>query len=297
MSKNMPESDVPDIREYLFVDNARIRMLLAQFQGGAPETTKQSTSRSHKLMLGLKALGAEKGRSQAAEDTIALSDLHVSMLEEDAEALGMLKDLSEESKDQDFWKRGGARKRLKAGMLARVTAPTQLIDPHSITQVWQKFNKAFSSDEPMSQALDGITSLYGEHLALNVLPLGLRSPTKAFVGVIDHRTDFATLDRASLFSRLGPDPTELTTIMQIARIPQEEVKASSQEQLLKEFKASSQQAIVTGRLDRSALDQFLTGLMKMTEEYGLQAAPLWPSMAITPLAIYRHMPAFETENL
>jgi hypothetical protein len=42
--------------------------------------------------------------------------------------------------------------------------------------------------------------------------------------------------------------------------------------------ASSQQALMTGRLDRSVLDQFLPRLKK-TEGYGLQAAPLWPSKA------------------
>jgi hypothetical protein len=81
------------------------------------------------------------------------------MLEEDAEALGMLRDVSEEAGDRNFWGRGGARKRLKPGMLVRVTAPTQLIDPHSITQVWRNFTKALSSTDPkMDQALDGSPS-------------------------------------------------------------------------------------------------------------------------------------------
>lgn len=294
MPNIIPETELPDIREYLFVDNARIRMLLAQFQGGAPETSKQSTARSSKLRVGMRTLGTEKGRSEAAEDTIALSDLHVSMLEEDAESLSMLSDISEDAKSRDFWSRGGQRKRLKPGMLLRVTAPTQLIDPHSVTQIWRNFGKAFSSADPkMDEALDGITSLYGEHVAMNVYPLGPQSPTKAFVGVIDHRTDFTTLDRASLFSRLGPDPVELTTIMQIARIPTEQTKAPSTEELMQSFATSSQQAVRAGRLDRSALDQFLTGLMRMTEAYGLQAAPLWPAMAVIPLAIYRHIPPTE----
>lgn len=90
-------TEMPDLREYLFVDNARVRMLLSQLQGGAPETSKSATSRSHKLSLGLKILAAEKGDQRSSEDTIALSDLHVSMLEEDSEALNLLRDVSEEA--------------------------------------------------------------------------------------------------------------------------------------------------------------------------------------------------------
>lgn len=44
------------------------------------------------------------------------------------------------------------------------------------------------------------------------------------------------------------------------------------------------------RLDRSAIDDFLTEMMRMTEDYGLQSAPRWPAVAVTPLAIYRQVP-------
>lgn len=295
MPNNLPETESPDLREYLFVDNARVRMLLSQLQGGVPETSKSATSRSHRLSLGLKILSAERGDQRSSEDTIALSDLHVSMLEEDAEALNLLRDVSEEAREAEFWGRGGGRKRVRPGMLLRVTAPTQLMDPQSITAVWRNFNQAFQAESSLEfeKILDGINALYGEHLSLTVLPRGASSPTKAFVGVIDHRTGFAALDRGSLFARLGPESAELTTIMQVARVPVEEVSGWSEERLLADFKASSQQAVTAGRLDRSALDQFLTGIMKLTEEYGLQAAPLWPAMAVIPLAVYRQVPTFE----
>lgn len=30
--------------------------------------------------------------------------------------------------------------------------------------------------------------------------------------------------------------------------------------------------------------------MRMTEDHGLQSAPKWPAIAVTPLAIYRSVP-------
>lgn len=292
MTLNLPGTEIPDIREYLFVDDARVRMLVSQLRGGVPEASTSTRSRSHKLLAGLKFLGAEKGGEQSSEDTIALSDLHVSMLEEDAEALGMLADISEEARDKDFWGRGGQRKRLKPGMLARVTAPTRLMDPQSITQVFRKFNRAIESDDAgeFENMLDTIDALYGNHLSLTVLPRGEQSSTNAFVGVIDHQVRFGGLDRGSLFSRLGPDPSELTTIMQIARIPAEATSSASEDRIKEEFEKAFHRRLGDGSLDRNALDQFVTATMKLIEEYGLQSAPLWPSMAITPLAVYRHVP-------
>jgi len=46
-----------------------------------------------------------------------------------------------------------------------------------------------------------------------------------------------------------------------------------------------------GAIDRSAFDEFLFEMMRTTEDHGLQSAPRWPAVAMTPPAIYRQMPA------
>jgi len=82
VTANVPETDLPDLREYLFVDVPRVRMLVSQLRGGAPETTKSVTGRSGRLRASLKLLEGERASQRSEEDTLTLSDLYVSMLEE-----------------------------------------------------------------------------------------------------------------------------------------------------------------------------------------------------------------------
>lgn len=265
---------------------------MSQLRGGAPESSVSKTSRSQKLLLGLRALGTEHSKDRSSEDVMALSDLYVSMLEEDAEALGMLRDVSEEARSSDFWKRGGGRKSLRPGMLIRVTATTRLMDPRSITQIWRSFDAAATrSDQELSPMLDAVDALYGDHLSLSVMPRGVKSTTKAFIGVIDHQIEFSTLDRGSLFSRLDPTGTELTSILQIARVPPESEKRMSPKELAVKF-SSAMVNSGSERLDRAVLDEFLMAVMELTEAYGLQSAPQWPSLAVVPLSVYRQVPSW-----
>lgn len=133
-----------------------------------------------------------------------------------------------------------------------------------------------------------VEALYGANLAITVMPCGADEPSMAFLGVIGHDTDFVALDRSSLLSRIGPETPDLTTIMQIARVPTDRDNTVSSETLI----AQIVQRLERGgdNVDRSAIDEFLFEMMRMTEDHGLQSAPRWPAIAMTPLAIYRPMP-------
>lgn len=290
MSTNLPETDLPDLREYLFVDAPRVRMLVSQFRGGAPETTRSITGRSSRLRASLKILEAERAGQRSEEDTIALSDLYVSMLEEDAEALGFLSDLSGRSSKPGFWTRGGLRRMLEPGMLLRVTASTRLLDASGIARVWRQFQAASGDDDSDFEAMmTMVEALYGENLAVTVMPRGSNEPASAFLGVVGHGTDHVALDRASLLSRLGPDTPALTTIMQLARVPMERANTRPTTALVADIMRRFQAG--GDSIDRGAFDDFLIEMMRMTEDHGLQSAPRWPAVAMTPLAIYRQMPA------
>lgn len=293
MTANLPESAVPDLREYLFVDEPRVKMLVSQLQGGAPERLTLKSGRTNRLRLGLKTLGTEHEKDRYEEDTLALSDLFVSMLEEDAEALGMLDDLSEQASKAKFWLRGGLRKTLEPGMLLRVTAPTRLMDASGVLRTWRRFDKANTAvngrgDNQLPTIFDMIEALYGENLSVTVLPCGVDQPNCAFLGVIGHETKSAALDRPSLLSRLGPEAPELTTIMQIGRVPTERDVALSPDILVGQIVQRLKDQHRT--IDRSVIDELLFGMMGMAEDLGLQSAPKWPAVSITPLAIYRQVP-------
>lgn len=289
MTTNLPDADVPDLREYLFVDVPRVRMLVSQLRGGAPEIATSTTGRSSRLRANLKLFEGERSKKRSDEDTIALSDLHVSMLEEDAEAVGMLTDLSDRAGNPKFWKRGGLRRSLEPGMLLRVNAPTRLMDPSALVEMWRNFEAAFDeNDVEFEQVMKLVEALYGQNLALTVMPCGPHEPGNSFLGVIGHDSDHIALDRASLLSRIGPETPDLTSILQVSRVPTERDNAPSSSALIHQV----MQRLNAGgdRLDRSAVDDFLIEMMRMTEDSGLQSAPRWPAVAVTPLAIYRHMP-------
>ncbi len=290
MTANVPESDLPDLREYLFVDAPRVRMLVSQLRGGAPESTKSVPGRSRHLRASLKLLEGEQASQRGEEDTIALSDLYVSMLEEDAEALGMLSDLSDRADKPKFWMRGGLRRTLEPGMLLRVTAPTRLMDASGLVRIWRSFEAASSDgDEDFEGMMGMVEALYGENLAVTIMPCGPSEPSSSFLGVIGHGTDYVALDRPGLLSRIGPDTPHLTTIMQLARVPTERESTRPARALVGDIMRRLQAG--GDSLDRSAIDEFLFELMRMTEDHGLQSAPKWPAVAMTPLAVYRQIPA------
>lgn len=289
MTTNLPGTDLPDLREYLFVDAPRIRMLVSQLRGGAPESTTSTTSRSGRLRASLKILEGERSSQRSEEDTIVLSDLYVSMLEEDAEALGMLSDLSDRASMPKFWKRGGLRRSLEPGMLLRVHAPVRLMDASALVRLWRKFEAASDDDDEFTQMMTMVEALYGENLALTVMPCGPGEPANAFLGVIGHGAEFVALDRGSLLSRIGPETPKLTTILQVSRVPSERDNATSSEALISQI-ALQLREDGEQRLNRSLIDDFLMEMMRMTEDSGLQSAPRWPAVAVTPLAIYRQVP-------
>lgn len=290
MTNNLPETDVSDLREYLFVDAPRVRMLVSQLRGGAPESTTSTTGRSGRLRASLKILEGERSSQRSEEDTIVLSDLYVSMLEEDAEALGMLAELSDRANKPKFWKRGGLRRTLEPGMLIRVNAPVRLMDASALVRVWRRFEAVSDEDDAeFAQMMGMVEALYGENLAVSVMPCGADEPSSAFLGVIGDDTDHVALDRASLLSRIGPETPTLTSIMQVSRVPTQRENAISSEALVAQITQRLQRG-GKDRLDRNAIDDLLMEMMRMTEDYGLQSAPRWPAVAVTPLAIYRQVP-------
>lgn len=214
-------------------------------------------------------------------------------LEEDAEALGMLTDLSDHANRRKFWLRGGLRKTLEPGMLLRVTAPTRLMDVSWLLQVWRRFEAANDAvndvDSQLSPLFDMVEALYGQNLSLSVFPCGEDEPDCVFLGVISHGVESAALDRSSLLSRLGPEAPILTTIMQISRVPTERDQAPPADTLVAQVMQRLHSA-PEGTVDRNAIDQLLFGMMRMTEDRGFQSAPKWPAVAVTPLAIYRQVP-------
>ena len=290
MAVNLPGSDIPDVREYVYVDTDRVRSLLAQMADGAPDEKAASTNRSSRLRLGMRFGSIESDRGSAEGETLSLADLHVSMMEEAATALGLLADISDQIRRSKDWLRGKVRARLQPGMLLRITAPTLLLDPGSLMDTMRAFETAVGEgdDDDFAQMLAMLEALYGPSLAVSIRPTNTDDGRAAFVGAIPADHQFTPMVRELLLSRIGPDPTEMTSVIQIARIPTERETTTTAAQQLAHL-AQRLKNLDSDRLDRELLDNLVSQMSGLLEQHGFAAAPKWPAISIMPLAIYRNV--------
>lgn len=299
MTKNLPESNDPDLRDYLYIDRPRVGSLLAQFANGLPEERSEGNSRSSKLKVSIQqAFSIERGIDRSDTQTLALADLHVSQLEEDAEALGLLGDVSEVVLKRKNWLRGKVRANLKPGMLLRITAVTQISDVSSILDSFKSLSSAFSAGgNDFDSLVDQIHALYADSITISIRTGESDDFQIGFVGEIPHKHNFGPMRRELLLSQIGPNATELTTLMQIAAVPTENDQGQSPENLLAEISSKFSNSVNNRVLDRGVLDQFLTALGGILANSGFVAAPRWPAISVIPLAIYRNIEKFPGDYL
>jgi hypothetical protein len=132
---------------------------------------------------------------------------------------------------------------------------------------------------------DVFSSLMGQAIAIRVLPCGVDHPELSFGGALLDRRDYVQPEREALFGRYGAVLREWTCVMQIASLPtgpgfkEEDV----------DFGAIQ----LTGpdnRIKRASLERMATQFLGFMESMGMAEGPRWPSISVTPLAIYRRIP-------
>ena len=91
------------LREYVYVDVDRVSGLAGQLYDGVPERATNVTARQRRFDVDLRIVkgGGESGSEDQTERNLA--DSLFKDLENDLEALGLLKDVSEELSDQHAW--------------------------------------------------------------------------------------------------------------------------------------------------------------------------------------------------
>ncbi|AIU31660.1 MULTISPECIES: DUF6414 family protein [Corynebacterium] len=296
MANNLPNSENLDLRDYLFVDRQRVGSLLAQFAEGLPCERTSGSSRARRVQTGLdKFFSYEREASRLDSQTLALADLHVSQLEENAEALGMLADVSDlAAGKRKNWLRGKVRSRIEPGMLLRVTAPTQLSDVSTIIESFRSLLTAFEETgrTDANMLLEGvhqIEALYGKSISVSIRTAGEDNYEVGFVGEIPHDHEFGPMKKELLLSQVGPATTLLTTLMQVAAVPSEREPNMSIQGLFRTLTPNLEKMAKNETLDRRILDEFMTALGGILAETGFVAAPKWPAISVIPLAIYRNV--------
>ena len=305
------------LREMLYVDTSRVRSYLAQMEQGIPERVQQVEEGMRRWAAGVNVMafhaeaGRQASRQQQTERT--LSDLHFAIFEEVATSVGFLTDISDRVIDLNAWTSGSLHESLQEGHVIRVTAPTRLTDGEHIIALIKKFSRFagvtgantgssgeaaaaehvyaemtnaqdVSQDEQFSSELEVMVRLlFDTGIWVRSMPCGARHPEACFSGVLLDRSDYIDPERFAIFSRYGSRLREWTVVGSVTRIS---TPAESSENL---DNLASEILTPQGLLDRNQLEDTLSRLLEYCEAQGITEGPRWPSIVITPLAVYRQV--------
>jgi hypothetical protein len=326
------------VRDYLYVDIARVRSLLSQMANGAPDVVTERSARVRELYAGL-ALGpisadARQGRNAGSEESRSLTDLHFALFEESAEALGFLTDISDYVREESAWRAGKVASSLEESQLIRVTSPVRLVDPAYLKQSLDRIDVMIESFLPLAglnaketdrdgapsvgattiprgkqqpkggsqrnrpstpspgqrkrelmgglppEALaklgDFVGSLLAGGISMRAMPCGENVPDCAFSGVLLDRSAYIEPERAAIFGRFGPTPAAWTLVALASRFGSKDAPA--------DFVAPPDLGEGASRL---SVEELVVRLLAFLEQLGVADAPSWPTIAVTPLALYR----------
>lgn len=120
------------LREFLYVDTDKVRAMLAQLDDGIAEERRETTKQDRRTEGGFKGFaGHYQGWGEEKYVTKSLGDVLFPSLEDALESEGLIKDLSEELQDQDYWV-SQLRESVPPGSLVRITSQGSLFDARYI---------------------------------------------------------------------------------------------------------------------------------------------------------------------
>jgi hypothetical protein len=140
-----------------------------------------------------------------------------------------------------------------------------------------------ASEDSIRGIADFLDAFLGETIAVRVLACGAEHASSSFGGVLLSRDEYLQKEREALFSRYGQPLEGWTAVMQVAKIPPNVPPADNNFDDLSMVNES-------GQADRSAVESAAARLLNLFESLGLAEGPRWPSITMTPLAIYRVVP-------
>jgi len=144
------------LREFLYVDTDKVRGMLAQLNGGITEEERQANKNDKRTEAGLKSLGMyTQGWSEESYIQKSLGDALFQILEETLDSQELLRDLSSELSDPDFWYSDNFREEVPPGTLVRVTAMGSLFDARYAASLLASFGTTYSGLQDLG-ILEGV---------------------------------------------------------------------------------------------------------------------------------------------
>ncbi len=196
------------LREYLYVDSAAVRGLLAQLDSGVAESETVRTTSGKKSGAGMKGI-LEHGREwgEVAEITKGFSDVLFPNLENALEVQGVLSDISDVIGEPESWSPGRMEELLPPGRVVRVTAPGYLVDARFLASTLAGFAAAVSGLSKVQQGVDGGSVSDGESPA--VPPKVKRASKSSATSAEGAKWEEENLEGSIPLSRLTVDNSDI----------------------------------------------------------------------------------------
>lgn len=308
------------LKEFFYVDVDRTRSLLAQLQGGLVERLTSATDR--RPADGKQASHFEAGmegsylRAVTRQESRSFQEMTFVAFESLADQQGLIHDLGSESSDVSRWLSGEIHADLNEGQLIRMTCDVQILDGKLFSGRIARFEKmldGFLAIRPgvtprnstprdrerelasaraeflgglqpkqLNALVDFVEAFVGEDISFRALPCGAQHLTLGFGGSLLGRREYIQEERDSLFARYGTVASSWTCVMQIAAIPST-VRSTGQE-------AVPPPGMVSDAFDRATFEGVAINLLSQMEQAGIVDGPQWPTISVTPLAVYRSVP-------
>jgi len=315
---------VTALRDFLYLDSERVRSLLAQIEGGVVEAVVQRITRTKEGRAGASFFrifeaGGSLVSEKASEQTKTLQDALYLLFEEAASEAGVFADTDGLSVPEE-WDSGAVHKKLREAELIRLTGPTRIFDSGHFRQraesvgtftrlltemihsedlskipekqrerrLEQLAEQAFDADAGTLRGFrtvgEFIESFMRGQILVRQFPCGTEHPGFALVGTLLPRAGYLQEERDALFAKYGSGTAIWTLVAQVASIPK-----SSDGPTSPAFDAE----LLTGEgnaINRTQLEDFATQLLEYMEHIGIAEGPTYPSITVTPIAIYRDVP-------
>lgn len=322
MSSGGPSA--PIIRDFLYVDLGRARSMLAHADSGVLESVVErhggSWDISARIGLSGASLGAGRTKSQGFEETRSLSDLHFSLLEEVAEATGLITDLSGAVDQPGDWHGGRVHSSLREAQLIRVTCPIRLIDSSYVKQSLDRVDRMMTSwaelmaenasrpdsadgsgrPAPTKRTNQGNQKQLVERRRRELLGGWSSKTLPAMSGLLDALLEGGISLRAMPCGVGSPecafvgtllerneyiDPERSAIFGRLGVRPTEWTVVGIISRLTEE--QSTEVTFPQGDFSRISIEQAVSALLDRLEPIGMSGSPTWPEISITPIAVYR----------
>lgn len=315
------------LKEFFYVDVDRTRSLLAQLQGGVIESLTSETANVLEGSAGASFFGiggnAGYSRGSTHQESRSFQEMIFVAFETLADADDWITDLNGDMVEVSKWESGEIHADLHEGQLIRLTCDVQVLDGalfrgrlDRLDQMLDGFLNFSGGTTPKNsnpasrnrasaaakaallggitpdqlQAISGFVDAFvGDDIAFRALACGSEHLAFGFGGTLLGRREYIQEERESLFGRYGTVASSWTCVMQVAAIPEAKDPTHTDEADTEDDTDEPDTGDDTA-FDRAKFEGIAINLLSMMEQLGIVDGPRWPTISVTPLAVYRSVP-------